>query len=204
MDVTMSSAVPAMMMMTTTITKRSPYSPLFIVNYFNTLDWCCVHQYLDAATVDVCRRELMLLCAIDYKKQQRRVNQSIIGSTTQKSLHYLANQNKGLDIDNVLVALGPAEWIYLDNILYQQSSPSLLSQRNRHCGYERISRILDGGIIIIEINAHSNTTNSRGCCYLVDFCASVLFPVPGAIIRSWVHCLKKFFFICTYLIKNIF
>ncbi|ETO15248.1 hypothetical protein RFI_22117, partial [Reticulomyxa filosa] len=53
-----------------------------------------------------------VLCAIDYKKQQRRINQSIIGSMTQKSLHYLTNQNKVLDIDNVLVALGSAEWIF--------------------------------------------------------------------------------------------
>ncbi|ETO07107.1 hypothetical protein RFI_30286 [Reticulomyxa filosa] len=47
MGVTMST----MVVMTETATKHSPCPPLFIINYFNTLDWCCMLQYLGANAV---------------------------------------------------------------------------------------------------------------------------------------------------------
>ncbi|ETO32100.1 hypothetical protein RFI_05018 [Reticulomyxa filosa] len=86
---------------------------------------------LGVAIVDLHGRELMSLCAIYHKNQQCRVNQL----TTQKSFYYLANQNKSLYIINVLVALGPAEWI-LNNIVYP-----LLYQRNWRCGHEQIFQV---------------------------------------------------------------
>ncbi|ETO01530.1 hypothetical protein RFI_35910, partial [Reticulomyxa filosa] len=173
---------------------------------------------LGTAIVDVHGRELMLLCAIYYKKQQRRINQS----TPQKSLHYLVNQNKSLDIINVLVALGPAEWIFEQHFmsaveplsLYRLSS--LISKKlalwtrtnfsvEGSATYKTVTQkmLLPGhnsivpnngifdGHIIIEINARIPTQEAQGIWSFVRLSS---FLLSDAIIRARFHSLKKFLF----------
>ncbi|ETN99697.1 hypothetical protein RFI_37773 [Reticulomyxa filosa] len=154
---------------------------------------------LGAAIVDLHGRELMSLCAIYHKNQQFRVNQL----TTQKSLHYLATQNKSLDITNVLVALGPAEWIFKQHFMSAVENLSSILSHIKEIGAVDTNKFFRSQVqlfqiaeylmrsIIIEINAHIPTQEAQGILLFVRLFS---FLLSDAIIRARVHSLKKFLF----------